>query len=303
MLARNDPPNTGLAHMSQVSIDLLRTFFELAQLKSYTACSKKLNLSQPAISNRIKRLEDTVQFSLFIERNPHRGMTEQAQQLYQITQRIVGELEKIEGLIGNTSCARFRIGVLPAVEFFFGPEMIWKLDTPGTGPKLEIVTDSEDNLVKKVSLGQIEVAVVCSREGKPPNSVFSKRCTLNWICGLQFDENTLANDAEVPVVIWRGNVSRGPSADEILQRSNRAHQVVFETSSLTSYFDAIRRGYGVGFTVDSFLRANRNPYSVKMLDKHLPELGRIDFHVVCDPNSPACVRKLAKQLASVFEEA
>ncbi|OED49596.1 hypothetical protein AB838_05920 [Rhodobacteraceae bacterium (ex Bugula neritina AB1)] len=289
--------------MSQVSIDLLRTFFELAQLKSYTACSKKLNLSQPAISNRIKRLEDAVQFPLFIDRNPHLGLTDEAQQLYEITQRIVDELGKIDSLVEGGTFARSRIGVLPAIEFFFGPEMIWKLDTPGTGPKLEIVTDSEDNLLRKVALGQIEIAVVCSRLGEPEHSIFSKHCKLSWICGPQFDESTLADNAEVPVVIWRGNVSRGPSADEILESSNRAHRVVFETSSLTSYFDAIRRGYGVGFTVDSFLRTNRNPYSVKVLESHLPELGQIDFHVVCNPHSPAGVRKLASQLASVFEEA
>ncbi|WP_424978841.1 LysR family transcriptional regulator [Leisingera sp. S232] len=287
--------------MSQVSLDLLRTFYELAQLKSCTACSKKLNLSQPAISNRIKRLEEAVQFTLFIDRNPHQGMTEQARQLYGITQRIVEELGKIENLVDSETYSRSRIGVLPAIEFFFGPEMIWKLDTPGSRQKLEVITDNEDNLLKKVELGQIEVGVVCSRLGAPQNSVFSKRCKLRWIGGLQFDKTTLAGDAEVPLVIWRGNVSRGPSADEILRSCNRRYRIVFETSSLTSYFDAIRRGYGVGFTVEKFLRADRNPYSVKLLDEHLPDLGNIDFHVVCNPDSASYVRKLAQQLASVFE--
>ena len=288
--------------MSRVSIDLLRTFYELAQLKSYTACSKKLNLSQPAISNRIKRLEEAVRFPLFIERNPYLGLTEEALQLYEITRRVVEELGKIESLVDSATCARSRIGVLPAIEFFFGSEMIWKLDTPSTGPKLEIVTDCEENLLRKVSLGQIDVAVVCSRIGKVENSIFSKSCTLKWIGGLQFDEASLLNDEEVPVVIWRGNIGRGPSANEILKSGNRAHRIVFETSSLASYFDAIRRGFGVGFTAASFLRASSNPYTVKVLDKHLPELGRINFHVVCNPHSRAGVRKLADQLASVFYE-
>ena len=289
--------------MSRISNVLLRTFFELAQLKSYTACSKKLNLSQPAISNRIKRLEEAVRFPLFIERNPYLGLTEEARELYKITQRVLEELGKIESLVDSANCARSRIGVLPAIEFFFGSEMIWKLDIPGTGPKVEIVTDCEENLLRKVSLGQLEVAVVCSRIGKPEHSIFSKSCTLKWICGLQFDEASILNDAEVPVVIWRGNISCGPSADEILKSGNRAHRIVFETSSLASYFDAIRRGYGVGFTLASVLRTSNNPYSVKVLDKHLPELGRIDFHVVCNPHSGAGVRKLADQLASVFYEA
>ncbi|MFS4581506.1 LysR family transcriptional regulator [Phaeobacter sp. C3_T13_0] len=291
----------GLAEMGHINVDLLRTFYELAQLKSYTACSKKMNMSQPAISNRMKRLEELVRFPLFIDRNPHKGLTEQAQILFSITQRIMTEFDQIGRMIDTESTRKTRIGVLPAIEFFFGPELLWKLDAPGQVSKFEMLADSEEKLLSEMAAGRLEIAVVCTRIGVQPNSMFVKKCALNWIAGHGFDTNALAPEADVPVVIWNGSVSRGPSAVEILDRNNRKHRVVFETSAISSYFEAIQLGYGVGFTVDAFLSSNRNPYSVKVVDDLLPDLGAIELHVLRSPTAPPASRKLSQRLASVFD--
>lgn len=45
--------------------DLLRTFLSVASIGSFTLAAKKLQLTQPALSKRIKRLEAIVGTNLF----------------------------------------------------------------------------------------------------------------------------------------------------------------------------------------------------------------------------------------------
>ncbi len=90
-----------------MDIELLKTFLSVARLKSFTLAAKELQLTQPALSKRIKRLEAMVDSQLFDRVGNHVVVTEAGQLLQQQAPKIISDIEdavqNIRDLSGKVS--------------------------------------------------------------------------------------------------------------------------------------------------------------------------------------------------------
>jgi len=71
--------NNGISRVR--SLQMLKVFVTASQLGSFTASSAELNMTQSAVSQQIKRLEEIVGFELFFRRSRGVELTEQGQTL------------------------------------------------------------------------------------------------------------------------------------------------------------------------------------------------------------------------------
>ena len=77
--------------MRSLNLDQVRTFMEVVQHGSFTAAGRELNLTQPAISQQIKELEDRIGVQL-IERLGKRAFaTEAGKELFERGAKLLAE--------------------------------------------------------------------------------------------------------------------------------------------------------------------------------------------------------------------
>lgn len=96
-----------------ISYDWYKIFYEVAKTKNITDASKNLYVSQPAVSQIIKQLEEKLKVELFIRTQKGVGLTKEGEILYNyisaaIEKIIIGE-KKLEEQI-NLESGEIRIG-------------------------------------------------------------------------------------------------------------------------------------------------------------------------------------------------
>jgi DNA-binding transcriptional LysR family regulator len=85
-----------------IDLNLLRHFYEVARLKSFTKAAKSLRIGQPAISRAIRSLEQKEGIRLF-DRSTRGGvhLTAPAQRLYESCIRIFAEVETLRSILST----------------------------------------------------------------------------------------------------------------------------------------------------------------------------------------------------------
>ena len=75
--------------MKNLSMDLLRAFVSVAQLGSFTKAGELIGRSQPAVTLKIKRLEELVDEILFMRSGKNLELSEAGQSLYDYANQIL----------------------------------------------------------------------------------------------------------------------------------------------------------------------------------------------------------------------
>lgn len=76
-----------------MDIKQLTYFIEIAESKTITEAAKKLHIAQPALSQSLKALEESVGVPLINRNKRHHTLTHTGEVLYQEAKKIVTQLE------------------------------------------------------------------------------------------------------------------------------------------------------------------------------------------------------------------
>ncbi|MEE1882781.1 LysR family transcriptional regulator [Pseudomonas soli] len=79
--------------------NLLRTFRVIGQELSISRAAARLHLTQPAVSQALKRLEEQLGRQLIARRGPRFVLTEVGEQLFQLAGEVYGQMSQIGGLL------------------------------------------------------------------------------------------------------------------------------------------------------------------------------------------------------------
>jgi DNA-binding transcriptional LysR family regulator len=142
----------------------LHVFREVAELGSLTKASRRLRLSQPAITKHIKLLEEEFRLPLFVRSSAGVSLTDaglillkhvqQAEELYeQARQKIESRQETLTG--------RIRLGCSTTVTQYFLPDRLLALKKRHPAVEVEVLEGNSDFVIgallaQRVELGLIE---------------------------------------------------------------------------------------------------------------------------------------------------
>lgn len=76
--------------------NLLRTFLVIMQERSVSRAAARLHVTQPAVSQALKRLEDTLGHTLIRRRGPHFEPTQAGSEVYRIASDIYGTISRLD---------------------------------------------------------------------------------------------------------------------------------------------------------------------------------------------------------------
>lgn len=159
--------------MSQLDLNLIRTFLVLYETRSVTGAAERLFVTQPSVSYALARLRDLLDDPLFVRGRDGMRPSHKAQALYPTFRQA---LDNIENAIENNdlyeparSDRRFRLAMTDLGEMTLLPSILQRIHTLAPAVELEVISLEIDHVADWLATGQIDAAI-CSRR-IPGNAV------------------------------------------------------------------------------------------------------------------------------------
>jgi LysR family glycine cleavage system transcriptional activator len=150
------------------SLDALRIFALAARHQSFTDAAFELNLTQSAISHRIRALEDELGFALFNRLTRRLELTQQGRALAQRIEQAIGEIDRsISELTHADDDRPLKVTMLPSVASRWLIPRLPRIR--GRHPELDVQVIADSRLLDLRSEG-IDLAI---RFGRKPNLCYA----------------------------------------------------------------------------------------------------------------------------------
>ncbi len=147
-----------------VNLDLYRVFYTVAKCGSLTKAAEELYISQPAVSQSIKQLENQLGVSLF--NRTHRGMELSAQGgklIFKEVESALKLLYEAENRIGEmkaSATGMIRIGATDTIFKYFLADTIVDYHEHFPSVKIELLADFTPDTIEKLKANRCDVAFV-----------------------------------------------------------------------------------------------------------------------------------------------
>lgn len=152
----------------------LLTFINLARLKNYTRTAEVLHMSQPAVTQHIKFLENYYNIKLFYKHEKEYLITQEGEILLEYAQKMYSLSDKTHRLLSGTGGIpkKYRLGATLTIGGYLLPEFLaaYKKKKPLTGLSLTVknTTDTLNDLQREA----IDLALI---EGEFPKDKFDHK--------------------------------------------------------------------------------------------------------------------------------
>lgn len=150
--------------MRKPSLTNLETLCWIARLGSFTAAAQRLNTTQPAISRRVRELEDQFGVALFQRQGRRMELTVKARDLVKRAQPLLGQLDNLVVSLENTAAASgtIRMGVGELVSMTWFDRLMSRLRRELPRVNYEIDVGLTINMRQKLELGTLDLAIVAA---------------------------------------------------------------------------------------------------------------------------------------------
>lgn len=161
----------------------LKYFIVAAELQHFHKAAHKLCITQPALSNQIKQLEEELNTSLFLRIGRNVKLSEAGELVLDSAKRIFKEVDFLRESVadietGQAGC--IKIGILQSINALYLKSLVIEFDKTYPNISLDIEEMANQDIERKVSSGDIDIGVGFILEKKYKNVVFEKIIDENW---------------------------------------------------------------------------------------------------------------------------
>ena len=255
--------------MTNIPIELLRTFVAVVDLRGFTKAAQALGCTQPAVSAQIKRLQALLGSELLDKSAPGVIPTERGRAIADCARRLLAINDQIVDLAAIRSpTAPLRIGI-PGD---YGGKLLsvaladFRRRFPHQG--FRVLCDVSDRLLRGLQQGDIDLAVTCAQPAPPMQAYDRWTEPLVWVRGPSIGHDP---SGPVPLVAQNEDCTLTKAAIAALDRAGREWETVFTGTSSLSIAAAVAAGLGVSAMIERLVPAELTAWR----DAPLPPLPDI----------------------------
>lgn len=147
----------------------IKTLLKLNELGSYTKAAQALSLSQPAVSNHIRILEQEFGIKIFIKGQKKLKPTPAGEVLIRYAHRAVALSAKVRQAIEDQQreVRSLTVGLTPTASDILVPQILATFCNNHPGVHITIVTDTIKNIDKMLQFYELDFAIVDGILNKP----------------------------------------------------------------------------------------------------------------------------------------
>lgn len=272
----------------------LRTLVAIVETGSFTKAAGVVNLTQPAVSLHIKRLEDQLMRKIFERDGRRLVLTTDGEVLVGFARRILALHSEAESAFEGIEIAgRVRLG---APEYFDSKVLAMLLahfSQRHPGVELEVKIALGPEVRTAFDGGELDVAILNSEVGEDDGPLLGHDNRI-WVASTDFK---LAPDKPLPLVLFNNTCEWRKIATELLDDQNISWTPVVSSGGVTGLVAGIEAGLGV-----SVFPQNGLPASMREVGERyrLPALPPFEYRLFQSRLATAAARRLAFAIRDVF---
>lgn len=239
----------------------LTTFCKVISEGSMTAAAEKLFLTQPAVSQQIRNLEEELSVELLMRGSRQAKPTAQGQILYEYAKRIIALSQQAQVAIQTMNVeveGTFRIGTLNSLGLYIVSPVIGLFLKHNSKLAVHLNYDDGETLIRKFDAGELDIIILpdgLTEYGHEPKNADKKLLLQDemWLIGSSKDAQ-LPSDIELRDLSIKPYVSlmeRYPNFQKVLKATldEKGTEVntVFETVNVGTLKRVLESGLGWGF--------------------------------------------------------
>lgn len=258
-------------------MDLLRAFVSVAQFGSFTKAGDLIGRSQPAVTLKIKRLEQLVDETLFTRTGKSLELSEAGESLYDYANQILALNDLAVSQFSKSAVAgKVRLGIPSEFATTLLPKIVSRFAKAYPNVTLEVNCELSKHLLTKAGKAKHDLILALGDESSDKNSDFIKNDDLVWVASNA--KNPLKVEVMSLIVAAEGCIYR-QRAIQRLDRSELPWQIVYTNPDLTGIQYAIQEGLGVTVLAKSTVPDN---LQVIAQSPRFPDLGKVGINLICD---------------------
>lgn len=245
LICHNRKTNIGRWRAMRVNLDVqsLRSFIKVGETKNFTRAAEALNLTQPAISQQVKRLEDLLGVELFARENRQVLLTLEGEKLLSYAKDIVNCNDKVGRLFERVEKRETIIVGMP--EHFCErvlPKIISNMATHFPAIQMVVKVARSGLLLDAVSEGKIDLCLMIDELKKMDERPWHT-LSVRWFAGDSADMIDKAHD--IPLALFKPPCGFRSLAIRSLEECGIKWHCVYESEDLMSLRSAVQAGVGI----------------------------------------------------------
>ncbi len=236
-------------HVSRLKLEHLRTFLTVARLKSVSRAAEALHLTQPAVTTRIKALEDSLGTALFDRSATGMRLTKRGDMLLQYAEQFQHLSELVEEHVVDPSGVDrlMRLGVSETIAQSWLPDFVGALHKKYPQLKIEISVDISINLREQLLGREIDLAILLGPiSDYTIDNVILPDVALGWFRAPGGAPDDPIDLSRIPIATYARNTRPYRELRAALFERFGPDVSMFPSSSLSSCFRMVEAGLGVG---------------------------------------------------------
>jgi len=161
----------------------LRYFKVVAELQHFHKAADKLHITQPALSNQIKQLEQELNTKLFERVGRGVKLSESGELVLSSAIRILNEAELLKESVSDLESGQagtLKIGVLQSINSLYLRSLVAEFDRNNPNISLQIEEMTNYNIEKKVTRGDIDIGIGFILNKDYPDLEFERLFDEKW---------------------------------------------------------------------------------------------------------------------------
>lgn len=249
---------------TNIPTDVIRTFVAVADTGSFTKAAQKLQLSQPAVSSQIKRLQRLIGGPLFEHNTNGLAFTSLGKVVLGQGRKLLHLNDQMLSLVGARQAKALRLGV----SYLYAEDYLNASASRGALKGVNVQAGHSDDIRRLLLDDYLDVACMLSPEEHPDLTIIDEwQEQLVWVRSRDF---VLSPGQPVPLIAKAGAVSEA-TVIKALERSSLAYEIVFVCSEMQTRLSAVAQGIGL-MCIPS--RLIKEPL-VEARDYYLPKIDSV----------------------------
>ena len=267
--------------MMDINLDLYKIFYTVAKHKHMTKASEELHISQPAISQSIKKLEDQLGGTLFIRSNKGMELTSEGEMFFE---HIKGALELINNAENEFSSFKsldkgeIKIGCSSTLTKLILLEATKEFHKDYPGINITIVNDLTSNLINSLKLGKLDIVIFNESNIKETNLTLEKIKELKQ--GFIYNPShykdnikTLNDLNNYPLILQKEESNSRKLLDYITMQKGVKLIPSMEVVSQDLITEFTDIGLGIGFAIIDLAKTNHPNLEELYINKYIPNIS------------------------------
>ena len=264
-----------------IDLELYRVFYVVAKNRHMTKASEELHISQPAISQSIKKLENQLGGSLFLRSNKGMELTEEGKMFYEY---IKGALELINNAeneftsFKDLSKGEIKIGCSTTLTKLILIDVIKKFHDEYPNININITNDLTYNLINNLKLGKLDFVIFNESNVKETNLNLQqiKKLKQGFIYNPKFYDDKVTDFKDlnnVPLILQKEESNSRKLLDYIALQYNVKLIPSMEVASQELITEFVNIGLGIGFTMIDLATKNHKDLKELKINSKIPNIN------------------------------